>query len=88
MTLTEIEKAMQDIKLPNEPYVVVDEVKELTNYRATEKGGKFYIPIANYDENNTRDHYTTFEEVKEWISVYGVGSVKIGIFANEFNEND
>jgi len=87
MKLQDIEKVMQDIKLPNEPYVIVDKIEEgYTNYRAIEKNGKWYIPIANYDENNTRDHYTTIEEVKEWIKVYGVDSVNIGIFSNEFTE--
>ncbi len=65
-----------------EPYVIVSNVIDsLTNYRAVYQDNKHYIPIATYT-NNSRNNYTTYEELKIWAKAYGIKNVYCGKFSD------
>ena len=70
-----------NIWLPNEPYVIVEEIIEpYNNYRSFVKDNKFIIPIATYVDG-CRSSYTQFDEVKKWSEIYGIEAVNVGVIS-------
>lgn len=68
--------------LPLEPMVKVSEIIEpYTNLRALQTDKGYVIPIATYHKG-VRQHYTTFEECKQWAAVYGIENVFVGSFSD------
>lgn len=74
--------------LPYEPIFIVNEpVLPYTNYRAFENGGKWYIPVAQYDEKGQRN-YATFEECQKWVDIYGIEFLIVDILSNYYTVID